>query len=101
MSAPGLGRAKTSALVRNVEYLEEIVHHRSQIILRMHHSIPCWRIVFSTSRRCMSFHTARVTKRRTHHEQIWSGLRQIATVYADITDSSSYRPRSLADFPKS
>ena len=23
-------------------------------------SIPCWRIVFSTFRRCMSFHTARV-----------------------------------------
>ena len=38
-----------------------------------------WRIVFSTFRRCMSFHTARVKSGNTHYEQSLSALPPIAT----------------------
>jgi hypothetical protein len=57
LSASGPGRVKTPAPAARVEYLAGFAHHESQIMLRSCSSNPCWRIVFSTSRRCMSFHT--------------------------------------------
>src|SRR6266545_2850430 len=59
----GRGRVKTPAPAARVEHLGEIPHHESQIMLRTCGSKPSWRIVFSTFRRCMSFHTAWVTGR--------------------------------------
>ena len=58
MSALGLGRVKTPTLAAHVETFRRIAHRESQIILRTCSSILCWRISFSTFRRCMSFHTA-------------------------------------------
>jgi hypothetical protein len=52
---------KTPAPAARVECLEEIAHDESQIMLRIHRSIPRWRIVFSTFFQCMSFYTAWVT----------------------------------------
>jgi hypothetical protein len=60
MSAPGLGRAKTSAVAQYVEISPNNCISGSQIILHTRGSMPCWRIVFSTFRGCMSFYTARV-----------------------------------------
>ena len=59
-SGMGLGRVKTPEPAARVEASLRIAHHEGQIILRTYGSTPCWRIVFSTFRRCMSFHTARV-----------------------------------------
>ena len=64
MSALGLGRVKTFALPARVEHLEGTAPRQSPIMLRSRRSIPRYRIVFSTSRRCMSFHTARVIRVR-------------------------------------
>src|SRR5215467_7460266 len=43
-------------------------------MLRGFGSIPCWRIVFFTFRRCTSFYTARVKTGRTRIEHFSSGL---------------------------
>jgi hypothetical protein len=56
----GLGRAKTSAVAPHIEISPSNCISGSQIILHTRGSMPCWRIVFSTFRGCMSFYTARV-----------------------------------------
>src|SRR5215831_12305708 len=60
MSVAGLGCAKTPALALHVETSRSNCISESQIILHTPGSMPCWRIVFSTFRGCMSFYTARV-----------------------------------------
>jgi hypothetical protein len=60
MSQMGLGCAKTPALAPHVEISLSNCIFESQIILHTRGSMPCWRIVFSTFRGCMSFYTARV-----------------------------------------
>jgi hypothetical protein len=60
MSQLGLGRAKTSAVAPHVEISPSNCISGSQIILHTRRSMPCWRIVFSTFRGCMSFHTASI-----------------------------------------
>src|SRR5262249_25397664 len=60
MSALGLGCAKTPALALHVETSRSNCISESQIILHTPGSMPCWRIVFSTFRGCMSFYSARV-----------------------------------------
>src|SRR6516162_6687612 len=57
MSASGLGCAKTPALALHVETSRSNCISESQIILHPPGSMPCWRIVFSTFRGCMSFYT--------------------------------------------
>src|SRR5262245_25530140 len=57
MSLVGLGCAKTPAPVAHVETSRRNCAPWSRIVLRARCSIPCRRIVFSTFRRCMSFHT--------------------------------------------
>src|SRR5262245_51501856 len=57
---PRLGRAKTPAFGLGVEILPRNRAPRSQIILHTRGPAACWRMAFSTLRRCMSFHTARV-----------------------------------------
>jgi hypothetical protein len=64
MSAMGLGRVKTSALAPHVEISLSNCISESQIIPHTRGSLPCWRIVFSTFRKCMSFYTARVIRGR-------------------------------------
>src|SRR5260370_13987492 len=60
MTAVGLGCAKTPALAPHVEISLINCISESQIILHAWGPMPCWRIVFSTFRGCMSFYTARV-----------------------------------------
>ena len=60
MSEMGLGCVKTPGLLPHVEISKSNCICESQIILRTRYSMPCWRIVFSTFRECMSFYTARV-----------------------------------------
>src|SRR5262245_12908148 len=60
MSLVGLGCAKTPALAPRVEISLSNCISESQIILYTRGWMPCWRIVFSTFRGCMSFYTARV-----------------------------------------
>jgi hypothetical protein len=48
---------ETPALAGHVEASQSNCISESQIILHTRRSMPCWRIVFSTFRRCMSFHT--------------------------------------------
>src|SRR5262245_52556923 len=60
MTALGLGCAKTPALAPHVEISLSNCISESQIILHTRGWTPCWRIVFSTFRGCMSFYTARV-----------------------------------------
>src|SRR6266446_2565726 len=57
MAASGLGCAKTPALAPHVEISLSNCIFESQIILHTRGSMPCWRIVFSTFRGCMSFYT--------------------------------------------
>ena len=57
MSQMGLGCAKTPAPAAHVETSRRNCAPWSRIVLRARCSIPCRRIVFSTFRRCMSFHT--------------------------------------------
>src|SRR5260370_13760105 len=57
MSLVGLGCAKTPAPAAHVETSRRNCAPWSRIVLRARCSIPCWRIVFSTFRNCMSFHT--------------------------------------------
>src|SRR5215813_9479140 len=57
MTAMGLGCAKTPALALHVEISRSNCISESQIILHTPGSMPCWRIVFSTFRGCMSFYT--------------------------------------------
>src|SRR5258708_30853435 len=59
-TAMGLGCAKTPALAPHVEISLINCISESQIILHAWGPMPCWRIVFSTFRGCMSFYTARV-----------------------------------------
>jgi len=69
MSAMGLGCAKTLAPAAHVETSRRNCAPRSRIVLRARCSIPCRRIVFSTIRNCMSFHTGWVIsdrRRRSH-----------------------------------
>ena len=56
-SESGLGCAKTPAPAAHVETSRRNCAAWSRIVLRARCSIPCWRIVFSTFRNCMSFHT--------------------------------------------
>src|SRR5262249_28588549 len=56
LSAMGLGCAKTPALALHVEISGSNCISESQIILHTPGSMPCWRIVFSTFRGCMSFY---------------------------------------------
>src|SRR5262249_2103349 len=65
LSALGLGCAKTPALALHVEISRSNCISESQIILHTPGSMPCWRIVFSTFRGCMSFYTARVKSGHT------------------------------------
>src|SRR2546427_12672166 len=60
MTAWGLGCAKTPAVAPHVEISLSNCICGSQIILHKRRSMPCWRIVFSTFRGCMSFYTASV-----------------------------------------
>src|SRR4029077_17858489 len=60
MSEMGLGCAKTPALAPHVEISLINCISESQNILHTRGSMPCWRIVFSTFRECMSFYTGRV-----------------------------------------
>src|SRR5262249_14107373 len=53
----GLGCAKTPAPAAHVETSRRNCAPWSRIVLRARCSIPCRRIVFSTFRNCMSFHT--------------------------------------------
>src|SRR2546430_17068392 len=64
MSAWGLGCAKTPAPAAHVEPFRRNCASWSRMMLRAQCSIPCWRIVFSTFRDCMSFYTARVNRDR-------------------------------------
>jgi hypothetical protein len=64
ISEMGLGRAKTSAVAPHIEISPSNCISGSQIILHTRGSMPCWRIVFSTFRGCMSFYTARVIRDR-------------------------------------
>jgi hypothetical protein len=64
MSVSGLGRVKTPAPAEHVEASRSNCISESQIILHTRRSMPCWRIVFSTFRGCMSFYTARVIRNR-------------------------------------
>ena len=88
MSALGLGRVKTFALPARVEHLEGTAPRQSPIMLRSRRSIPRYRIVFSTSRRCMSFHTARVIHDRCGQSRMvidvrfapQSGHRELASI---------------------
>src|SRR5258708_24391936 len=57
MTEMGLGCAKTPAPAAHVETSRRNCAPWSRIVLRARCSIPCWRIVFSTFRNCMSFHT--------------------------------------------
>src|SRR5258706_13800270 len=57
MTGLGLGCAKTPAPAAHVETSRRNCAPWSRIVLRARCSIPCWRIVFSTFRNCMSFHT--------------------------------------------
>ena len=57
MSDSGLGYAKTPAPAAHVETSQRDCAPWSRIVLRARCSIPCWRIVFSTFRNCMSFCT--------------------------------------------
>ena len=78
LSRQGLGRAKTSAVAPHVEISPSNCISGSQIILHMRSSMPCWRIVFSTFRGCMSFYTARVTLGRSAMSAqclLWIGFR--------------------------
>src|SRR5262249_20468929 len=70
LAAIGLGCAKTPALALHVETSRSNCISESQIILHTPGSMPCWRIVFSTFRGCMSFYTARVKSR--HHALFWT-----------------------------
>jgi hypothetical protein len=63
LSALGLGRVKTPASAARIEASRKKLAYQSGIMLRTDGSTPCWRILFSTLRRCMSFHTARVKTR--------------------------------------
>jgi hypothetical protein len=74
MTVQGLGCAKTPALAAHVEISLINCISESQIILHARGSMPCWRIVFSTFRGCMSFYTARVRSGKAHSEQILSAL---------------------------
>src|SRR5262249_43221809 len=49
--------AKILAVVPHVEIFLSNCIGGSQIVLHTRRSLPCWRIVFSTFRECMSFHT--------------------------------------------
>src|SRR5260370_21588962 len=62
MSAQGLGCAKTPALAPHVEISLINCISESQNILHTRGSMPCWRIVFSTFRGCISFYTGRVIR---------------------------------------
>jgi hypothetical protein len=73
-SGMGLGRAKTSVVAPHVEISPSNCISESQIILHTRDSMPCWRIVFSTFRGCMSFYTARVKSGKARCEHIPSGL---------------------------
>jgi ubiquinone/menaquinone biosynthesis C-methylase UbiE len=74
MSALGLGRAKTSAVAPHIEISPSNCISGSQITLHTRGSMPCWRIMFSTFRGCMSFYTARVKTGKSRSEQMLSGL---------------------------
>src|SRR6266516_4581326 len=74
LSRQGLGRAKTSAVAPHVEISPSNCISGSQIILHTRGSMPCWRIVFSTFRGCMSFYTVRVKTGKAQNEHMFSGL---------------------------
>src|SRR5262249_38202865 len=52
----GLGCAKTPAPAAHVETTRRNCAPWSRMMLRARCSTPCWRVVFSTFRRCMSFY---------------------------------------------
>src|SRR5438094_6696788 len=60
MTGSGLGCVKTPTVAASVETSRRNCVPESQIILHTRGVMPSWRIVFSTFRDCMSFHTARV-----------------------------------------
>src|SRR6059058_3308786 len=62
MAEMGLGCAKTPAPAAHVQTSRRNCAPWSRIVLRARCSIPCWRIVFSTFRNCMSFHTGWVNR---------------------------------------
>src|SRR5262245_417458 len=74
MSLVGLGCAKTPALAPHAEISLINCISESQNILRTRGSMPCWRIVFSTFRECMSFYTARVRLGHSAMSASMSGL---------------------------
>jgi hypothetical protein len=57
MSALGLGCVKTPAATSRLEQLASAALYESEFMLREHAQCLAWRIAFSTSFRCNSFHT--------------------------------------------
>ena len=74
MSAEGLGCANTPAPAAHVETYRRNCASWSRMMLRARRSMLCWRIVFSTFLRCMSFYTARVKRGKSQTEQMLSAL---------------------------
>jgi hypothetical protein len=94
MSESGLGCAKTPAPAAHVETSQRNCAPWSRIVLRARCSIPCWRIVFSTLRNCMSFHTGWVT---VGHSAV--SAQCPVCPKADMAGRFMYRPR-LAHIPR-
>src|SRR5260221_7310028 len=88
--------AKTPAPAAHVETSQRNCAPWSRIVLRARCSIPCWRIVFSTFRGCMSFYTARVKLGRP----VMSAARPLfprkRTFIRDLAMSHSCQTRTLA-----
>src|SRR5262249_2405760 len=91
LSAVGLGCAKTPAPAAHVEASRRNCASWSRMMLRARCSIPCWRIVFSTFRRCMSFYTARVMSARSTGSQRGRHFR-----FAPESDGRPPRCKSVA-----
>jgi hypothetical protein len=82
----GLGRAKTSAVAPHVEISPSNCISGSQIIPHTRGSMPCWRIVFSTFRGCMSFYTARVKPGKAQREQMFSVVPPTSDIVSGLRD---------------
>jgi hypothetical protein len=75
LSAKGLGCVKTPAATARLEQLARAALYESEFMLREHAPYLAWRIVFSTSFGCNSFHTARVKDVRTALDRSASDFR--------------------------
>ena len=96
MTGSGLGCAKTPASAAHVETSRRNCAPWSRIVLRARCSIPCWRIVFSTFRNCMSFHTGWVMhgpKATSALSPFKSQLRTLVAAARKRTPAGRRRPR--------